>query len=94
MRQRGDVLPGWPIEGLEPIDVEGAVIPAGARAHVEVVIPLRVPDVEQGVGVFEGFTVEYESGGRRYREDTDIALVICPSEDHGACDSFDPETDL
>lgn len=87
-----DVLAGWPPDGLAPTQVEGAVIPAGARSHLEVVVPLAVPDVAQGIGVIEGFTVEYEVAGRRYREDTRMMLVVCPAEDHRACDAFDPET--
>lgn len=34
------------------------------------------------------------SDGRRYREDTVTVLVVCPFENHSACDDVDPTTDL
>lgn len=87
-------MQGWPPYDIAPVPVEGAVVPAGARSQFEVVVPLSVPDVEQGIGVIDGFVVEYEAGGRRYREETDMVPVICPIESHAACDAFDPDTDL
>lgn len=60
----------------------------------EVIVPLRVPDVAQGIGVIDGFIVEYEVDGRRYRDETNMVLVICPLEDYSACEAFDPNTDL
>lgn len=90
-----DVLPGWPpVEDLASQPVRGAAIAAGQRLMYEVIVPLRVPDVDQGIGVIDGFIVEYEVDGRRYRDETNMVLVICPIEDYSACEAFDPNTDL
>lgn len=84
-----DVLEGWPpAQAPVAIPVAGAVIPAGQTSQYEVVVPLRVP--AQGVGVVEGFTVTYEASGRRYREVTDMVLVLCPTHDAATCREFDP----
>lgn len=90
-----DVLPNWPPEGAPATrPVAGAVIGPGERSTYEVVVPLRVPSIDERIGVIDGFVVEYTVDGRRYRELTDTVLVICPIEDHAACDAFDPTTDL
>jgi hypothetical protein len=89
-----DVLAGWPpVDGVEPQPAEGARVAAGAISEYEVVVPLRVPSQEQGIGIIEGFVIEYEAGGVRYREETSMTLVLCPIEESTACEEFDPDAD-
>lgn len=84
-----DVQAGWPVPGLDPVPVRGATIPPDSRSVFEVVVPLVVPDVEQGIGRIDGFVIDYEANGRRYRDVTDMVLVICPLEDYSACTEFE-----
>lgn len=90
------VEPGWPprdFPGLRLEPVAGATLPAGSRDALEVMIPVEVPSVEAGIGFLDGFTVEYESGGRVYRERTRTILVMCPVENRVPCDEYLAERD-
>lgn len=86
-----DALAGWPVRGVEHHQVDGAVVPPDGSTHFEVVVPVRVPTVEEGIGRVDGFVIDYESDGQRYRVRTSTALVLCPSENPQACEEFEPE---
>lgn len=90
------VEPGWPprdFPGLRLEPVAGATLPAGSRDALEVMVPVEVPSVEAGIGFLDGFTVEYEAGGRVYRERTRTILVMCPVENRVPCDEYLAERD-
>lgn len=85
-----DVKPGWP----PPLGSQagpGATIAPDGGIGLAVMVPVRVPSEDQGIGELDGVRVSYLAGGYSYTEDVYIRLALCPTEQNAACIDYDPD---
>ena len=83
-----DVRAGWP-PGNDAVPAAGARIRAQDDIGLELLVGLRVPSVEQGIGTLSGVTVTYRADGHRYRKTFRTSVTICPAGHDEKCDSFE-----
>jgi len=82
-----DVRAGWP-PGGDAVPAIGATIAPNDRIGLELLIGVRVPSVDEGIGTLEGVTVRYTAGGREFVRTFHLTMTICPRGHVAKCDSF------
>ena len=80
-----DVREGWP-PGDHAAPLVGSTIAPSDHIGLELLIGLRVPSVDEGIGTLEGVSVAYTAGGTEYVKTFHVAMTICPRGHAGKCD--------